>query len=135
MKTCFFANKKYYDIYCNNRSIEDIPITLPIKGYPDIDKLKEKLKEKNIKIRHELTSYATELNKEFAKAGLGISWGLKKCIEKDLDSKQLYELPVDFELPNSKFSMVYNENYLNNTTKEFIKFLKENIDKYIKLKN
>ena len=133
LETCFFTNKEYYDIYCNNKDMGDIPVILPVKGYPDIDKLKEKLKEKNITIKHEITSYATELNKELAKEGLGISWGLKKSVKEYLDRKLLYELPVDFDLPSTKFSMVYNENYLNKTTREFIKFLKENIDKYTKL--
>ena len=117
----------------NDNSINNMPVALPIPGYHDIDNIKESLKENNIELDQKLTSYSTELSKVFAKEGLGISWGVKKCIEKEINDKSLYELPVDFELPITRFSMVYNPNFINNTTKKFIDYLKENIDKYTKI--
>ena len=57
----------------------------------------------------------------------GISWGIKKCIEKELENKELYELPVSFPIPKTKFSIAYNSNILNKTTTTFIKYLKEEI--------
>ena len=128
LETCFYASKKYYDIYSkNNNSIEEIPIILPTRGYPDITKLEETLKENNIILKHNITSYTTELAKELAKNNQGVAWGIKKCIEQDLTNQSLFELKTNFNLPLSTFSIAYNEDLLNQTTKEFIKLFKKNM--------
>ena len=128
LETCFFSNKKYYDLYTNNHdSIEEIPIILPMRGYPDISKLELILKNHNIVLSHNYTSYTTELAIELVKCGLGIGWGIKKCIEKELENKILYEFKMDFDLPLSRFSIAYNRKVLNKTTQEFIKLFKDRI--------
>ena len=126
LETCFYSNKEYYDIYCNNsNSITEIPTILPMRGFPDINKLEEPLKSNKIILKHDYTSYTTELAINLVKNGLGIGWGLKKCIEDSLKTKELYELKTEFKLPLSCFSIAYNESILNNTTKEFLKLFKE----------
>lgn len=126
LDTCFYTTKKYYDIYYNNsNSITELPTILPTRGFPDISKLEETLKNNNIILKHEYTSYTTELSISLVKTGLGIGWGLKKCIEKELDNKELYELETKFDLPLSCFSIAYNEDILNNTTKAFLKLFKQ----------
>ena len=55
-----------------------------MRGYPDINKLHETLKQHNLILKDNFTSYTTELNKELVKEGVGIGWGLKKCVEKDI---------------------------------------------------
>lgn len=126
LETCFFASKQYYDIYCNNNySITEIPTVLPIRGFPDINKLEEILKNNNIILKHDYTSYTTELSINLVKEGLGIGWGLQKCIEKELETKELYKLNTSFELPTACFSIAYNEEVLNNTTKKFLKLFKQ----------
>ena len=134
LDTCFFANKYYYDLYSSNHElIKNFPLILPLRGFPDIDKLEETLKKHNLVLKHNFTSYATELTKEFTKEGIGIGWGIRECIKQDLNNKNLYELPFDFELPITTFSIAYDEGLLNKTTKEFIMFFKEKInDKYNK---
>ena len=130
-ETCLFSSKKYYDMYVNDKgSLEKFPIIFPLRGYPDINKLEQTLNAKNLKIERNVTGYTTELNKELAKKSVGVSWGIKKCIEKELKDHELYELPVDFELPKARFSVIYNEKLINDTTKEFIKYMKKNINKY-----
>ena len=132
LETCFYANKEYYDIYCNTNSIKEIPTILPMRGYPDINKLEEILKNNNIILKHDYTSYTSELSKVLVQNGLGIGWGIKKTIETELENKELYELNMNFELPLSCFSITYNEELLNNTTKAFIKLFKQNIKKISK---
>lgn len=125
LETCFFANKEFYNLYANNHDlIKEIPITLPMRGYPDISKLEETLKTNNIILKHNFTSYTTELTRELVLNGLGIGWGVKKCIEKDLKNGSLFELPVDFKTPLAEFSIAYNNELLNKTTKEFIELFK-----------
>ena len=128
LNTCFYASKKYYELYTkNNELFTDFPIILPLRGYPDIDKLDETLKKHSLNLKHFITSYTTELSINLVKEELGISWGLKRCIEKELINKELYEVPVNFEIPKATFSIAYNEEFLSNTSKEFIKYLKEEI--------
>ena len=125
LDTCFFANKYYYDLYLNNKSITEMPIILPMRGFPDITKLDETLKEHNIVLKHNLTCYTNELTKELVRNSMGIGWGIKKTIENDIKNGDLYELKLDFKGPTAKFSIAYDDKYLNKTTKEFIKLFKK----------
>lgn len=128
LETCFFSNKAYYDLYSNNHgTIEEIPVILPTRGFSDISKLEETLKKHNIILTHDFTSYTTELAIELVKNSLGIGWGIKKCVEEELENESLYECKTEFELPSSTFSIAYNEKVLNKTTKEFIKLFKQRI--------
>jgi len=125
LETCFFANRKYYDLYANNHElITELPIILPMRGYPDISRLEETLKTNNIVLKHNFTSYTTELTRELVLNGLGVGFGVKKCIEHDLINGSLFELPMDFKTPVTTFSIAYNNEFINKTTKEFIELFK-----------
>lgn len=130
LETCFYSNKYYYDLYRqNNNTITEIPTILPTRGFPDINKLDETLKYNNVILSHEITSYTAELSIALVKSGLGIGWGIKKCIENELKNNELYELNTNFEMPLSIFSIAYDENTINKTTKEFIKLFKDKMKK------
>lgn len=130
LDTCFFANKKYYDLYKeNNDTITEFPLILPTRGYSDINALEEIIKSHNLVLKNNYVVYSTELTKEFAKNGIGIGWGVKKCIEDDLKNQTLYEIPVEFPTPKAKFSIAYDKNFIDKTTDNFIKFLKDKIKK------
>lgn len=130
LETCFFANKKYYDLYKNQPdTIIEYPLILPTRGYSDINKLEETFKNHNLSLKRNYTIYCNELTKQFVLEGIGIGWGLKNCIEKELKNKELYEIPVDFPIPTTKFSIAYDKNFLNKTTSEFINFFKEEMKK------
>lgn len=130
LDTCFFANKKYYDLYNENQNIiSDFPLILPTRGYSDINALEQTIKSHNLVLKNNFVIYSTELTKELAKTGVGIGWGLKKCIEEDLNNKTLYEIPVEFECPKAKFSIAYDKNFIDKTTSTFIKYLKDEIKK------
>lgn len=126
LETCFFSNKYNHDLYLNNHNIiTELPIILPMRGYPDINRLEETLKNNNIILKHNFTSYTTELTKELVNEGIGFGWGIKKCIEKDIENGILYELPMNFKTPITTFSIAYNNECLNKTTKEFIDLFKK----------
>lgn len=128
LETCFFANKHYYDLYSSNPNlIKEFPLIFPKRGFPDINRLEEVLKENNLVLKNNFTCYGTELTKELVKEGIGVGWGIKKCVESDLKDNTLHELSIDFELPLATFSIAYDHRFLNKTTKEFIKHFKEKI--------
>lgn len=130
LETCFIANKDYYDLYNNNKnSIVEYPLILPIRGYSDINSLIETLKTHNLLFKNQFTNYSTEFTKKLIKEGLGIGWGVKKCFEEDLLNNQLFEIPVGFKTPTTKFSIAYDPNFLSKTNQEFIKIFKEEMKK------
>ena len=131
LETCFYGTKEMYDKYKNPPKDIVYPLVLPFRGYVDIDSLEEKLKRNNINFTSSIRSYSTETTKELVKEGLGIGWGLKKMIEKEIQNHELYEIPVDFDTPSTIYSIAYDEKFLNNTTEEFLKYFKENLKKIL----
>lgn len=128
LETCFFGNKEHYDLYCKDQELlKDFSLILPMRGYSDINRLEETLKNHNLILKNNFTSYTTELTVQLVKEGIGIGWGLKKFVEKDIKNNELYELPVNFDIPKTKFSIAYDNSFLNHTTSEFIKFFKDRI--------
>ena len=60
---------------------------------------------------------------------IGIGWGIKKLIEKELEENKLYIIPFDINLPTCKISVTYDTNYMNKASIEFLKFLFKNTEK------
>ena len=85
------------------------------------------LSNNNLKFKNNFRIYTIELAKKIVLRNLGIGWGPKKCIEQELNENKLYEISLDFDTPNTKFSIAYNEKAINEACKEFIKELKEEI--------
>lgn len=131
LDTCFYAAKELYEKYKIPSNNHVYPLILPFTGFADIDSLEEKLKRNNIKFTANYRSYASETATELAKQNLGIAWGLKKYIEKELKSSELYEIPINFETPKTIYSITYDENFLNTTALEFIKYFKSSINEIL----
>lgn len=129
LENCFFSNKEFYDLYMSNNKLAEYPLMLPRRGYDDINALEEMFKRKNMILKNNYRVYTIELAKKLAIEGVGIGWGLKKCVEKEIKNKQLYEIPIDFKIPTTKFSVCYKERYLNQTAIAFLKDFKEYINK------
>ena len=128
MDNCFFSSKKYFDLYTSNeKKIIEYPLILPFRGYEDINKLEDIFKKENMFLKPNLRIYSISLAKELVKKDLGIAWGPKKMIEEELKNKIFYEIPINITNPKTKFSIAYDERYLNKTAIEFLKFIKENI--------
>ena len=128
LENCFFSNKDIYNSYMSNKSeFKEYPLMLPRRGYDDINALEEVLKRKNMILKDNYRIYTMELSKKLAMEGIGIGWGLKKCVQDELKTNQLYEIPIDFKIPTTKFSLCYKERYLNKTAIEFLNQIK-NID-------
>jgi len=124
LENCFFTTQKIYDLY-NNNKLKEIPLILPFRGYVDIDTLDILLSNNDMKIKNNFRIYTIELAKKLVLKDLGIGWGPKKCIEQELKENKLYEIGLDVDTPNTKFSIAYNEKAINEACKEFIKNIKK----------
>ena len=129
--TCFYGNKEMYERFKNPNEDDIYPLVLPFSGYADIDSLEEKLKSNNIKFTSSIRSYSSETTIELVKEGLGIGWGLKRLIKNELKRGELYEIPVDFDSPKTVYSIIYDEKFLNDTTRSFLEFFKDNLNKMV----
>lgn len=131
LESCFFANKYYYELLTQNKNIkkQEVPIILPMKGYIDTLILERYLKNNNIVLKPSYRIYATELKVALVKEGVGICWGSKDCIKKELENEELFEIPFDIECPSMSISIAYDKRYINKASLEFIKLLKKNYKK------
>lgn len=126
LENCFFSNKEFYNLYMSkNSKLVEYPLMLPRRGYDDINALEELFKRKNMVLKDNYRIYTMELSKKLAIEGVGIGWGLKKCVEEELKNKELYEIPIDFKIPTTKFSICYKDRYLNQTAIEFLEEIKK----------
>ena len=125
LENCFFGNQRFYELYMSKNKLVEFPIMLPRRGYDDINALEETFKRRNLKIKDSHRIYTLELAVELAKIGTGIGWGLKKFIERELKSQELYEIPIDFKIPPTRFSVCYKDSMLNSTTIEFLNQLRK----------
>lgn len=126
LENCFFASKKYYDLY-NSKNVNELPLILPFRGFPDIDALDELIKSSKVKINNNYRIYNFELTRRLVLKEFGIGWGPKACIRDELCNKELYEIPLEIPVPSTKFSITYNKKALNNTALSFLNFIKEEI--------
>lgn len=128
LESCFFGNKYFYDLLTQNQNLvsQEVPIILPMKGYIDTLILERYLKNNNIILKPSYRIYATELKVALVKEGLGICWGSKDCIKKELENKELYEIPLNIDYPKMTISIAYDKKYINKTALEFIDELKQN---------
>ena len=62
------------------------------------------------------------------KEGIGVGWTQRKCIQKELENNELYEIPVEVELPKIEFSIAYDKNTIGKTAIEFAKYIIENVN-------
>lgn len=129
LKNCFFTTKEIFEKY-NTNNLSEFQLILPFRGYVDIDTLDKILANTNIKINNNYRIYTFELTKKLVLKNLGIGWGPKKCIESELNSGKLFEVNFGFDTPSTKFSLTYNEKALSETSKEFIKVLREYVKQY-----
>ena len=124
LENIFFTTKHYHDLYEKNK-LDELPLLLPFRGYVDIDMLDELLRDKKFKIKNTYRIYAFDLTKKLVLNDFGIGWGPKKCIEDELEKKELYEIFLNFKTPNTKFSITYNKKFLTDTDKKFVNFMRE----------
>lgn len=130
--SCFFGVKKYYDSFLisNKQNIMfDCPLLLPLKGFTTSNSLERVFKKHNLILSSNIYLYTTEMLVSLVKEGIGVGWALKDCINEELSNGNLYEIPIDIELPKMEFSVAYDKNTINKTALEFAKYLINEVKK------
>lgn len=130
--SCFFGVKKYYDSFLisnKQNKVFDCPLLLPLKGFTTSNSLEKVFKKHNLILSSNIYLYTTEMLVSLAKEGIGVGWALKDCITEELSNGNLYEIPLDIELPKMEFSVAYDKNTINKTALEFAKHLINEVKK------
>ena len=83
--------------------------------------LKNYLKKYNIELNTVIQCPDMEARIEFAKKGMGTAYVLKDAVKKELNNKELYEVKLPIELPESIISLIYSKEHLTKIDKKFIK--------------
>ena len=131
MESCFFGSSKYRTYFEKEGGIKGYPLILPYDGYADIDLLEEKFKRNNLVVNNNIRCYTNELLKQLVDKGIGVGWSLKKCVEKEISSGDFFEIFVNFDLPKTVFSIVYDDSFISDSAKAFVSYLKDEIDKVV----
>lgn len=122
---CFVCNRKMRKTIEEPLSEEDIskkPLILleqKSNGRVLLDKYFDSL---NIELKPSMELASIDLVTEFARIGLGIGLGTREFMEAELESGELIEVPVTFELPERTIGLVANSaSNLSFAAAQFIK--------------
>ena len=59
---------------------------------------------------------------DFAAIGMGVACVVREFVTSYLDSGQVIELPMDFDIPKRMIGFVYAEHNLSTTSKKFLDY-------------
>ncbi|MBR5228022.1 MAG: LysR family transcriptional regulator [Clostridia bacterium] len=136
---CFVGNEKYKDIADNIKfkveGLRKIPLLLPPKGTSTRDALETNLKERTNGLESLIDVPTTEVMLALVKRGLGVGYFSRESVLNELKNKQLFEIPVDAELPKTKICIAYVEEFLTNAPKKFCKMVKQEVKRADSIKS
>jgi len=106
------------------KELNNYKLILPSKETIERKKLDDRLNELNIVLNPVLELESNQMMINYINEGLGIGYILKSVA---LQNKDLTILDLDEELPNEEIRLIYDEESIITSTKEFISLLKQNI--------
>lgn len=102
------------------KDLEDIPLILPVPNTTNRNELDTLLLENNININNVINIYTSEMIISAIKNDLGIGYIIENVVEKELNSGEFKIVNIKETLPTSTINLVYNENYLTESSIKFI---------------
>lgn len=103
IQDCFVVGEKYKEICKKQISLKDLvngyPIILLEKGGNTRNYIDNYFSAYGVEVMPQMELSNVELMIEFAKKGLGVSCVIKDYIEKELEQKQLYIVPIKEKIP------------------------------------
>lgn len=121
---CFVYNKDKLE-YPNITSLKELvskPLLLPVKTTLKRKKLEEVFTSHGLTTNPIMELESNEMMLNYTKEGIGIGYCLKKVA---LANPELEIINLEETLPDEKIIMVYYENTITSSTKEFIKVLSD----------
>lgn len=106
------------------KTLEDVlaePLILATKQTKSRETFNKYLASKNLTVTPKMELDTTEMLLTYIKEGLGITFIPRKIAEKE----NLFIIELEEQLPQDKVCLIYNEDSQTNSSKEFIKLLKE----------
>lgn len=102
------------------KDLENIPLILPVPNTTNRNELDTLLLENNININNVINIYTSEMIISTIKNDLGIGYIIENVVEKELNSGEFKIVNIKEILPTSTINLVYNENYLTESSIKFI---------------
>lgn len=129
IEDCFFTNKETYEKVKNVTNIKSIlseNLIVQNERYDTRTFLDLICMKNNIQLKPTIELDRHNLIVEFVKSGLGIGFATKQYIQHYLDSGELFELNVNFNIQKRFIKGVYRNNN-NHKVDNFIKLLTNNL--------
>jgi len=102
------------------KDLENKPLILPIHNTNNRNELDKVLIENNIEINNVLNIHTSEMIISAIKMDLGIGYIIENVVENEINTKEFKIINIKENLPTSTINLVYNENYLTESSKKFI---------------
>ena len=129
---CLAANNTYEYLKEKKLKIKDLselPLLVLTKGTTTRIRLDDYCSENGIEIHPQMEFGSNTLIKEFTEAGFGIGLLTEEHIKKELESGELFKLNLELPLKEKFLGMVWNKDNKSLVAKNFIQYIKENINK------
>ena len=122
-----FSNLKNKDL--NIKDLENLPLLVLNKGSAQRTALDDFCAKNNITIHPEMELGGTPLIKEFTQAGIGIGILTREYIQKELESKELFELNLNLPFQEKYLGMAYEKDkQYNSIVNAFIQIVNKKRD-------
>jgi len=129
---CLAANNTYEHLKgkkIEKKDLEKLPLLILTKGLTTRIRFDDYCSKNNITIHPEMEFGSNTLIKEFTEAGFGIGLLTEEHITKELANGELFKLNLKLPLEEKYLGMVWNKDNKSLVSKNFIKYIKNNINK------
>ena len=113
----------------DKRDLSKLPLLVLPKGTTTRIRLDKYCTENNIEIHPEMEFGSNTLIKEFTETGFGIGLLTEEHIKKELENGELFKLNLEIPLPEKYLGMIWNKENKSLVAKNFIKYIKNSINK------
>ena len=128
---CLACNSSFENLLnkkLNKKDLSKLPLLVITKGTTTRIRLDDYCAENNIEIHPQMEFGSNTLIKEFTEAGFGIGLLTEEHIKKELENGELFKLNLELPLKEKYLAMVWNSDNKSLVAKNFIKYIKNNIN-------
>lgn len=126
---CFFTNSNWKNLKETKtplKNLKEYPLILIAKGSSTRNFLDNFCEKNNVMLTPEIELTSHHLVTSFAKIGLGIGYGTKEFIQKELKNKELFEIKTIPEIPKRYIGACFlKQKEINKASQTFLELLKK----------